>query len=105
MMAKEDIVALIVKSDAVAALVLRIWRKQSGERATDLKTKTRVEIVQDDLGLVFSEAAAVAYLVREFYVAQLEVHRRTLGQQSDHHTICNNNNNVSKKQKTLELYY
>jgi hypothetical protein len=59
MVSKENVVALIVKRDAMSTLVLRIGREQRCERSAHLETESSVEVVQDDFRLVFGEAAAV----------------------------------------------
>ncbi len=57
--AEEDVVALIVKRDAVAALVLRVVWEESGKRAANLQAQPGVEVIQNYLWLVFRKATSV----------------------------------------------
>ena len=54
--AEEDVVALVVKCDAVAAFVLRIRREYCGKGAAHLKAEAGVEVVQNYFRLVFGES-------------------------------------------------
>ena len=85
--AHENVVALVVEGDHVAALVLRVVRKEGRQRATDLQTQPRVEVIHDDLGLVASETAAVLYLVRCLQVGQLKIHGGTFRKHADYQAV------------------
>lgn len=64
---EEDKVTLVVKRDAVAAFVLRVVWEKRGERAAHLKAQTCVEIVQEDLWLVFRKSATIlTHIILQF---------------------------------------
>jgi hypothetical protein len=59
MVPEEDKITLVVERDAVAAFVLRIVWEERGERASHLKAQTCVEVVQEDLWLVFCKSTTI----------------------------------------------
>ena len=67
MVPEEDKITLVVKRDAMAAFVLRVMREERGERTAHLKAQTCVEVVQEDLWLVFRKSATIlAHIILHF---------------------------------------
>jgi hypothetical protein len=54
--AKKDVVSLVVKCDAVTSVVLWVWWKNGSERTAHLQTQTCIEVVEDYLWFVLCKS-------------------------------------------------
>lgn len=57
MMSKENVVALVVKSDYSTAMEFRVMWEETGEHSRYCPTESCIEVVEDDLRAVLSRLA------------------------------------------------